>query len=136
MKIETHLSPNCSEATFVIVNWKKKQILDTFEMTSECGDCEEAWFIKSIDEYARKKDVSITEGKNNGDSYHPEIIEAIEANVKAGRQLNMDEDTINRLLAENTNTSDDIKTMITKLYMTNAEALAAGLYGGKSAKGK
>jgi hypothetical protein len=38
MKIETWLQPNCSEAVIVVVDWTKKQVIESYDASSESTD--------------------------------------------------------------------------------------------------
>ena len=124
MKIETHLNPNCSEAIFTIVNWKKRQVLDTFDMQSDSGCGDEGWFVTSIDAYLREPGVDIVESRNDGNSYHPALIEAMRKFVDMGKTLQKDQDAIDEIL--NVDHGEDTDKTVAQFYMSPAEMLAKG----------
>lgn len=138
MKIETHLSPNCSEATFVVVNWKTRKILDHFDESNECCDESQiADFLKYIWPYVINPNASIEISPNSGNSFHPEILEALNKLHRKGVILpHTDKDgklleEIGKDLIEACGDSIDYEKIIMSHLKSKVELMAEGFYGRK-----
>ena len=72
MKIERHLQPNCSESVVAIVDWKSKQVVESYETSSDSKEEDTV-----VDELQRFVDY-LNKGygidiNSNGDNYTPAI---------------------------------------------------------------
>ena len=79
MKIETHLSPNCSESAFVVVDWNSKKIVTAYDFSSDSIEAEEVSdFISEIQGYiADGHSVEQLDSKS-GDGFHPALVETLQ----------------------------------------------------------
>jgi hypothetical protein len=87
MKIETWLQPNCSEAVIVVVDWTKKQIIESYEAVSDgCDNEGERDRIKGFVEYMQSG-YEIDINANGTDMFKQEynIADAIVKNDKVVR---------------------------------------------------
>jgi len=134
MKIETHLNPNCSEATFVVVDWNKKRVLETWEESNEsiCTD-DIASFISCVWRWMKNKNAEVTY-TSNGNSFHPDLLNALKE-LKTEGVVMVDEDSpqmkamAHDLLEANYGKYKDI---LYKHCKSKVELLAEGYYGGKN----
>jgi hypothetical protein len=132
MKIETHLSPNCSEATFVLVDWKKKRLIDAWQESNECiGPDGIASFISCIWNHLKHgKDVEYT---SNGNSFHPALLEALKELRQEGITMADECSPEMKAMADEILESDKgYKEIIYKHCKSKVELLAEGYYGGKN----
>ena len=131
MKIETHLSPNCSEATFVVVDWKNKQIHDTWEESSESIDADGvASFISCVWTHLQSGDEIVAH--SNGNGFHPELLDALVELKKEGVTMIEQESPQMEAMADEIMEADGgYKEIIYKHTKSKVELLAEGFYGGK-----
>ena len=132
MKIETHLSPNCSEATFIVVDWKTKLVQDTWQESDESLDAEGIGsFISCIWEYL-EKNASVV-AHSNGNGFHPELLEILmDMHQKGIKMLERDSPAMNVMAEELLEANDGkYKEIIYKHMKSKVELLAEGFYGGK-----
>jgi hypothetical protein len=115
------------------VDWKKKQILDTWEESSESTDVDGiASFISCVWEWLRDKNVNI-EVKSNGNGFHPEILDALTELKSEGVVMPKEDSPELQKMAEEILNSDgnNYKELIYKNLKTKVELMAEGYYGGK-----
>jgi hypothetical protein len=77
MKLETHLQPNCSESVVAVVDWENKQVIDSYETSSDGKDEDSVTDeVKAFVDYIKKGyEVNIN---SNGDNYTPAIYNVAE----------------------------------------------------------
>ena len=134
MKIETYLSPNCSEATFAIVNWNK-HTLETFNESNENADTENIMSFLNLcwDSLSNGDDVVLTE--DNGNGFHPDMMDAIKAIWKPDTKFKITDEKAmsDELCADSGN---NVEQIIRKYMKSKVELLAEGYYGGKRRRKK
>ena len=133
MKIEKHLNPNCSEAVFAIVDWEGRHIIDTMDMSSDSTDTDSTiMFMDTIIEAVKNKH-AVEIIRNDGNSYHPDIADAV-------IELTKQEFKIDTTKAAEALEDGDWKTMteledrLVKASKSKCELIAEGYYGKKKGR--
>jgi hypothetical protein len=131
MKIETHLSPNCSEATFVIVDWKNKRLIEAWQESNESIDADGiASFITQI--WSQLNNSGSIEYTSNGNSFHPDLLEALKELKQEGVTMaDVDSPEMKAMSEELLEAAKGYKDIIYKHCKSKVELLAEGYYGGK-----
>jgi hypothetical protein len=132
MKIETWLSPNCSEATFVVVDWKNKQVLAAWQETNESVDADGiASFISCI--WGHLKSGDDVASISNGNGFHPELLDALKELKQEGViMVDQDSPQMKAMADDLMETDKGYKEVIYKHTKSKVELLAEGFYGGKN----
>lgn len=131
MKIETHLSPNCSEATFVIVDWKHKKIINSFQEASDsCAEDSMLNFIEYCNkELGKGNNIEVTE--NQGNNFHPKVLDAIVSLRKKGVKLDFTGKNTKAMFEELCQTNCNEEDVLLRYTKSKVELLASGYYGRK-----
>ena len=136
MKIETQLNPNCSETTFVILDWDKKELIDTLRENSGSVDVDMTIsFIDAMEDYV-KKGYSIEEVNNQGNGWHPAMLEIVRRMVK--EKVKIDSEKLGTFISDyngELGTQEAYDECMASMK-TKAELFAAGYYGKKKKGGK
>ena len=126
MKIETWLQPNCSESVVSIVDWNGKQVIDSYDASSDKHNDTAVSELKAFLEYIKAGyEVNIN---SNGDHFTSTIYDA--AKKIHDQNLEIDESKWEQLVHDlGNNSATDLS-----LYQDKLKAFAEGKFkGGKHA---
>jgi len=135
MKIETHLSPNCSESAFVVVDWKSKRIITSYDFASdgiEEGEIRD--FISEIQGYIADGYSVEQLNTKSGDSFHPALVATLQEFKEKGLIIDTKNkkrmEALGKELLELEKIDNTYETML-KHTSSKVELLAKGYYGRK-----